>query len=123
MRPDWTETRLAALCTRVTVGHVGPMRNEYCEDGIPFLRSQNVQPFRVDTRDVKFVDEIFHRKLKKSALTAGDVVVVRTGYPGTAALVPDSLPVANCADLVVITPGPVPCSIPRGARAPLVAVS
>ena len=105
MRADWAESRLADLCTRVTVGHVGRMRDEYREDGVPFLRSQNVQPFRADTRDVKFVDETFHRKLKTSALTAGDVVVVRTGYPGTAALVPDALPVANCADLVIITPG------------------
>jgi type I restriction enzyme S subunit len=82
------------------------MRDEYREHGIPFLRSQNVQPFRLDTRDVKYVDERFHGKLKKSALRAGDIVVVRTGYPGTAALVPDSLPNANCADLVVITTGP-----------------
>ena len=100
------QSRLADLCTRVTVGHVGSMRDEYRENGIPFLRPQNVQPFRIDTADIKYIDEDFHRKLKKSALTTGDVVVVRTGYPGTAALIPDALPTANCADLVVITPGP-----------------
>jgi type I restriction enzyme S subunit len=40
----------------------------------------------------------------KSALSPGDVAVVRTGYPGTACVIPQSLPESNCADLVVITP-------------------
>ena len=33
-------------------------------------------------------------------------MVVRTGYPGTACVIPHRLPVANCADLVVIHPSP-----------------
>ena len=80
------------------------MAHEYVEKGIPFLRSQNVLPFRLDYSNLKFVTEEFHRKLKKSALSPGDVVVVRTGYPGTACVIPKALPVANCADLVVIRP-------------------
>jgi type I restriction enzyme S subunit len=34
----------------------------------------------------------------------GDVVVIRTGYPGTAAVIPPHLNNSNCADLVIITP-------------------
>jgi type I restriction enzyme, S subunit len=94
--------RLADL----TVGHVGPMADQYVENGIPFLRSQNVKPFRLDLSDVKYIPTEFHRRLSKSALGPGDVVVVRTGAPGTAAMIPDDLGVANCADLVVIRPGP-----------------
>ncbi|MEO8898537.1 MAG: restriction endonuclease subunit S [Candidatus Dormibacter sp.] len=89
----------------MTVGHVGPMVGEYLDAGIPFLRSQNIKPFRIDVEGVKFISDEFNRRLKKSALSPGDVVVVRTGYPGTAAVIPHELPVANCADLVVITPG------------------
>lgn len=33
-------------------------------------------------------------------------MVVRTGKPGTAAVIPKELPVANCADLVIVRPGP-----------------
>lgn len=33
-------------------------------------------------------------------------MVVRTGDPGVAAVVPDDLPVSNCSDLVVVRPGP-----------------
>ncbi len=101
---DWQTVKLEDLCERITVGHVGPMADKYVEAGIPFLRSQNIQPFRLDMSDVKYIDDDFHRQLKKSAIEPGDVVVVRTGYPGTACVVPYKLSVANCADLVIIKP-------------------
>lgn len=100
----WREVRLEDVCERVTVGHVGPMANEYVEAGVPFLRSQNVQPFHIDASDIRYITDAFDAKLRKSALRPGDVVVVRTGYPGTAAVIPDHMASANCADLVVITP-------------------
>ncbi|HUY08007.1 MAG TPA: restriction endonuclease subunit S [Candidatus Dormibacteraeota bacterium] len=88
----------------ITVGFVGPMKSEYVEEGIPFLRSQNVKPFRIDLADVKYINDSFHNRLSKSSLRPGDVVVVRTGTPGTAAVIPATLPIANCSDLVVIRP-------------------
>jgi type I restriction enzyme S subunit len=96
--------KLKEVCREITVGHVGPMVEEYVESGIPFLRSQNISPYRLDYANLKFINEDFHKRLKKSALTPGDVVVVRTGYPGTACVVPERLPVANCADLVILRP-------------------
>ena len=96
--------KLKEVCRDITVGHVGPMAGEYIDDGIPFLRSQNILPFRLEDANLKYISEDFHRRLKKSALSPGDVVVVRTGYPGTACVIPSRLPTANCADLVVIRP-------------------
>ncbi len=104
MLPPTTTLKLESVCARITVGHVGPMASEYVDEGIPFLRSQNIKPFRLDLDDVKFITAAFHERLRKSALRPGDVAVIRTGYPGVAAVVPRSLPDANCADLVVITP-------------------
>ncbi len=101
---NWQEVHLEAVCQKITVGHVGPMADQYEQGGIPFLRSQNIAPFRLDLNDVKFINADFHAELSKSALFPGDVVVVRTGYPGTAAVIPNSLRVANCADLVIIRP-------------------
>jgi type I restriction enzyme S subunit len=98
------KVKLKDVCREITVGHVGPMAEKYVEDGIPFLRSQNVTPFRVDKSNLKFIDDKFHNMLRKSALRPGDVVVVRTGYPGTACVIPDDLPIANCADLVIFRP-------------------
>jgi type I restriction enzyme S subunit len=97
---------LGNYCRRVTVGHVGPMKDRYQGSGIPFLRSQNVRPFQIELDGVAFIDEAFDSELVKSRLVPGDVAVVRTGYPGTAAVIPSSLPISNCADLVIIRPGP-----------------
>jgi type I restriction enzyme S subunit len=102
----WTDRTLHSLCRRITVGHVGSMANLYKPTGIPFLRSQNIRPFSVSMSNMVFIDEDFHAALGKSSLQAGDVAIVRTGYPGTAAVIPDSLGVANCSDLVIVRPGP-----------------
>lgn len=103
---EWRRVSLGDVADEVTVGHVGSMTHEYRHAGIPFLRSQNVRPHRVDLTDVKFIDDDFHTKLKKSALSPGDVVTVRTGNPGVSAVIPESLAVANCSDLVITRPGP-----------------
>jgi type I restriction enzyme, S subunit len=95
---------LDRLCERVTVGFVGKMADQYVDDGVPFLRSQNIQPFRIEENGILYITEDFHERIKKSALRAGDVAIVRTGYPGTAAVVPARLDGCNCADLVIITP-------------------
>jgi type I restriction enzyme S subunit len=105
MPVDWLEVRLGDVVDEVTVGHVGPMASEYVPTGIPFLRSQNVLPHILDLSDVKYITLDFHARLKKSALKPGDVVTVRTGKPGATAVIPASLPVANCADLVITRPG------------------
>lgn len=102
---SWHKFKLESICKKITVGHVGSMANRYKAEGIPLLRSQNIRPFRVDLDKVVFIDEEFHGELKKSALKPGDLGIVRTGYPGTAAVIPESLAVANCSDLVIVRPG------------------
>lgn len=101
----WARVLLGDVAEDLTVGHVGPMASEYVASGIPFLRSQNIEPFRINLSDPKFVTQEFHEKLAKSALRPGDVVIVRTGNPGTAAVVLESLLPLNCSDLVIVRPG------------------
>jgi type I restriction enzyme, S subunit len=96
--------KLKDVCKEITVGFVGSMAKEYVEEGIPFLRSQNILPFALNLDEIKYITPEFHKKLKKSSLSPGDVAVVRTGYPGTACVIPESLQLANCADLVIIRP-------------------
>ncbi|MBU3694504.1 MAG: restriction endonuclease subunit S, partial [Rhodocyclaceae bacterium] len=104
--PASVERVLSSLCARITVGHVGSMADRYKPTGIPFLRSQNIRPFSVTLDNLVYIDEDFHSSLSKSSLHAGDVAIVRTGYPGTAAVIPESLGTANCSDLVIVKPGP-----------------
>jgi type I restriction enzyme S subunit len=98
----WEWSRIGTTVERVTVGYVGPMTSHYVESGIPFLRSQNVRPNRFRPEGLISISPEFHHRIRKSALTPGDVVVVRSGNVGTACVVPEQLPDANCSDLVVV---------------------
>lgn len=98
----WVWANFESAADRVTVGHVGSMIDEYVEEGVPFLRSQNVRANRYDPEGLKFVSEKFHRQLGKSSLKPGDIVVVRSGSVGVSCVIPDHLPEANCSDLVII---------------------
>ncbi|EMG6081603.1 restriction endonuclease subunit S [Proteus mirabilis] len=96
------ETRLLGeLCHEITVGFVGTMTNEYIENGIPFLRSKNIEEYDVKWDDMKYVSSAFHKKLSKSVLKPGDVAIVRTGKPGTTCVIPNDLREANCSDIVI----------------------
>jgi type I restriction enzyme S subunit len=104
MNQSWREVALEEVVDEITVGFVGPMADQYIDDGIPFLRSLNVEPYRVNAKDLKSISTTFHHRLKKSALKPGDIVIVRTGKPGSCAVIPDWLPDANCSDLVIVRP-------------------
>ncbi|MFE7047994.1 restriction endonuclease subunit S [Streptomyces californicus] len=82
------------------------MAARYVSDGIPFLRSLNIKRGRIDFSSLKYIDQTFHDELSKSQLRPGDLVIVRTGDPGTAAVVPEDIGPLNCSDLVVATPHP-----------------
>jgi type I restriction enzyme S subunit len=99
---EWGWASVEQISTRVTVGYVGRMKNEYVAHGVPFLRSQNVRPNRFDDAGLLYISPEFHLKLEKSRILPGDVVVVRSGAVGTACVIPESLNEANCSDLVVI---------------------
>ena len=98
----WQWSNFESASERVTVGHVGSMKDEYVEEGVPFLRSQNVRPNHYDAKGLKFISQRFHERLEKSALSPGDIVVVRSGSVGVSCVIPDNLLAANCSDLVII---------------------
>lgn len=98
----WVWSNFDSVADRVTVGHVGSMKNEYVEQGVAFLRSQNVRANRYDPEGLKFISKEFHRQLGKSTLHPGDIVVVRSGSVGVSCVIPENLTEANCSDLVII---------------------
>ena len=88
----------------LTVGFVGTMAKHYVNEGIPFIRSMNVEPFRINYNDLKYISPEFNNKLSKYKLHKDDVVIVRTGKPGACAVVPDDYEEINCSDLVIVRP-------------------
>lgn len=105
MAIEWRDVALEEVADELTVGYVGPMASEYVDEGIPFLRSLNVEPLRINKNDLKFITPEFHQRIQKSRLAPGDVVIVRTGKPGACSVVPEWLANANCSDLVIVRCG------------------
>lgn len=98
----WCWATWDQVSPRVTVGHVGRMKDRYVTSGIPFLRSQNVRELRFDPEGLLHIPQDFHDELSKSRLQGGDLAVVRSGSVGITCVIPEELGEANCADLVII---------------------
>ncbi|MFB7907260.1 restriction endonuclease subunit S [Kitasatospora sp. NPDC056076] len=102
---SWQVIPLKRLVPRIGVGVVVDPSSYFTEDGVPFLRGSNITESGIDLAGVRFMSEANSRTLWRSRLNSGDVVVIRAGYPGRAAVVPDGLDGANCASLLVIKRG------------------
>ena len=102
---SWPLLRCEKVCEVITVGVVVRPASHYVEAGIPAFRSFNIREDRLNTKDlVYFSKEDSDGPLSKSALRSGDVLIVRTGYPGTSCIVPPEFDGANCIDLVIARP-------------------
>lgn len=103
--PEWRVATCDDLCREIIVGIVVKPAQYYVSAGVPVLRSLNVREGRVDLHNVRYMTSGSHSVLSKSAVSPGDVLTVRTGSPGTSAVVPLSLPSANCVDVIISRPG------------------
>ena len=102
MREDWIECKVSDVAEKVVVGFVGSSKPYYVDNGIPFLTGKNVRSWGLDLDYFDSVSRDFHEKNKKSQLRKNDVVVVRIGHSGTAAVVTDVLEEANCGGLIIV---------------------
>ncbi len=118
----WVTKRLGDVCERVTVGHVGITAPFYRDEGIMFLRTQNVGKLGLELDDVKYITPDFHASLTKSEVKSGDILMSRViTHTVNCALVPNGLGVANCANVVLVRPGKavVPEFLAHYIRSPL----
>lgn len=88
----------------LTVGYVGNMSKEYRSNGINFLRSLNIEAFKINEKDMKYISKEFNEEISKSQLHYEDLVMVRTGRPGACCIIPKKYDGSNCSDLVIIHP-------------------
>ncbi len=87
------------------VGGATPTRGDaelYAEDGIKFLRILNIAPNEIVLNDVNYIQDAVHNgELKRSQLSANDVLMTITGRVGTAAVVPQEILPANINQHIV----------------------
>lgn len=86
---SWELVRCETICETISVGIVVTPAKYYEPTGVPCFRSFNVQEDRLLEKDFVFISDAANELHRKSRLRAGDVIVVRTGYPGTACVVPE----------------------------------
>jgi type I restriction enzyme S subunit len=103
---SWPLVELGDVCSKVSVGHVGKTSEYYTDNnGVPFLRTQNVSKSGIDLSDIKYVTDDFHTKLKKSQLLEGDVILSRVvSSQINCAVVPENFGEANCANIILARP-------------------
>lgn len=98
----WEVKRLRYILPEITVGIVVEPSKYYASEGIPALRSLNVKPDSISTKNLVYISRESNAFLKKSCLKAGDLVAVRSGQPGTTAIIPKELDGCNCIDLIIL---------------------
>ena len=85
---DWEQRKFKELCDMVTVGVANSATHAYSDSGIVMFRNQNIKPNFLDDTDIIHINPEFEVKYKNKRLRKNDLLVARTGYPGTACVVP-----------------------------------
>jgi len=80
----WEVNKLKNLSTRISSGNTPKGGSKvYVDDGIPFLRSQNVWKNKLLLDDVVYIDKATHEKMSKSSLKYKDILMTKTGRINT----------------------------------------
>ena len=88
----------------VCVGVVIKPTQYYTEKGIPAFRSLNIGMMKVKDNDWVYFTEEGHKKNQKSVVRANDVLIVRSGAPGTACVATEKYDGYNAVDIIIAHP-------------------
>lgn len=101
---EWDWGKLEDYCSRICVGIVVKPADYYVDEGVPTFRSANVREGYISESDFVYISAASNALLHKSQIRKGDILTVRTGYPGTSAVVPEKYDGCNCVDILISTP-------------------
>ena len=80
----WEVKKLKELSNKISNGNTPKGGSQvYVEEGILFLRSQNVWKNRLELDDVAFLDYETHAKMSESSLKHNDILITKTGRVNT----------------------------------------
>ncbi len=102
-------TVLDKVCSRIVDGPFGSAikASDYVDKGIPFIRVADVTRGEgtIKTKNMIFISEKAHKRISRSKVEPGDVIIAKTGATmGAASVIPDSLVESNIrGDLGALT--------------------
>jgi len=99
----WRVKQFKRVTTRVDVGIAEAATHAYADEGVPIIRSTNVRPGKIFMDDLLHIHEWFAEKNKSKYLFANDLLTVRTGAPGTTAVIPPELHECQCFTMLIST--------------------
>jgi type I restriction enzyme S subunit len=85
---EWMVKPLAAIADRIMVGIASAATHAYRAKGVPMFRNQNIKTGYLDDSDLLFIAPEYEVTFKNKRLRGGDLLTMRTGYPGVTAIVP-----------------------------------
>ena len=100
----WDVQCLEALSESITVGIATSTTEHYADSGIPLIRNQNIKEDYLDLSDLLRITPEFDAKNKNKRVKAGDILTVRTGYPGTTCVVPEGLGLVQTFTTLITRP-------------------
>ena len=101
----WEVCACADICRQITVGLVIRPASYYVEKGVPAIRSLNIGKKGIKQSNFVYFSHLDNETvLSKSRVYEGDLVVVRSGQPGKAAVIPKDLNGINAIDVLIIRP-------------------
>lgn len=92
---------------KVTVGVVVKPTRFYTDDaqeGVKAFRSLNIREMEINDKDWVYFTKDGNAQNKKSQLCEGDVLIVRSGYPGTSCVVTSQYEGCNAIDIIIARP-------------------
>lgn len=94
------------VCHDIKVGIVIKPAQYYTDsgNGIKAFRSANVREFSINDSDWVYLSTEGHSKNLRSEVHTGDVLIVRSGYPGTACVVSPEYDGCNAIDILIAVP-------------------
>ena len=104
--PESDTCNVKDVCKDIKVGIVIKPAQYYtsADVGVRAFRSANVREFAVNDSDWVYLTKAGHEANLRSEIHTGDVLVVRSGYPGTACVVPPTYNGCNAIDILIAVP-------------------
>lgn len=104
--PESDTCNVEDVCKDIKVGIVIKPAQYYtsADVGVRAFRSANVREFAVNDSDWVYLTKAGHEANLRSEIHTDDVLVVRSGYPGTACVVPPTYNGCNAIDILIAVP-------------------
>ncbi|MFC3943541.1 restriction endonuclease subunit S [Pseudomonas gingeri NCPPB 3146 = LMG 5327] len=101
---EWEVKPLMEISEKIMVGIASAATHAYRVKGVPMFRNQDVKAGKLDDSDLLYIAPEYEVTFKNKRLRGGDLLTMRTGYPGVTAIVPPQYDSAQSFTTLITRP-------------------